>query len=129
MLDTIAERAIDAGFSVSRSKANENPPDRLASLLLLALRSGPSRVLSRKVFESLAPYRDHPLWLIDRIIGVIEDHASQKPLLIALDDVQWADRLTLSCLRIMPPRLAGLPVVCGDCGARPGSVDDRCRVR
>ncbi len=120
VLDTIAERAIDAGFSVSRSKANESHQIAPLALLLLALRSGPSPVLSRKVFESLAPYRDHPLWLIDRIIGVIEDHASQKPLLIALDDVQWADRLTLSCLRIMPPRLAGLPVVWAIAARDPG---------
>lgn len=111
LLDALAECAIDAGFSVSRSKGNESHQIAPLALLLLALRSGPSPVLSRKAFESLAPFRDHPLWLVDRIIGVIEDRASQKPLLIVLDDVQWADRLTLSCLRIMPSRLAGLPVV------------------
>ncbi|MGA7745641.1 MAG: hypothetical protein WCA52_01380, partial [Candidatus Aquilonibacter sp.] len=33
------------------------------------------------------------------------------PVLIALDDIQWADRLTLSCLRLMPLRLAGSPIV------------------
>ncbi|HTA53861.1 MAG TPA: ATP-binding protein, partial [Candidatus Acidoferrales bacterium] len=73
LLDALAERAIDASFSVSRSNANESHQIAPLALLLLALRSGPSPVLSRKAFESLAPYRDHPLWLVDRIIGVIED--------------------------------------------------------
>ena len=52
LLDALAERAIDAGFSVSRSKANESHQIAPLALLLLALRSGPSPVLSRKAFES-----------------------------------------------------------------------------
>ena len=120
LLDTLAERATGAGFSVVRSKADESHLIAPMAPLLLALRSGSSPVLSREAFESLASYRNHPLWLIDRIVGVIEDHASKKPLLIALDDVQWADRLTLSCLRIMPPRLAGLPIVWAIASRDPG---------
>jgi DNA-binding CsgD family transcriptional regulator len=120
LLDTVVERAIEAGFSVVRSKADESHQVAPMAPLLLALRSGSSPVLSREAFESLASYRNHPLWLIDRIVGIIEDHASKKPLLIALDDVQWADRLTLSCLRIMPPRLAGLPIVWAIASRDPG---------
>lgn len=111
LLEETARRAIAAGFSVARSKADEG--DQIAPMapLLLALRSGNPPIVSREAFESLAPYRDDPLWLIDRVIGILEDRAFETPVLIALDDVQWADRLTLSCLRIMPPRLAGLPIV------------------
>ena len=111
LLDETASRAIAMGFSIARGKADEGDQVAPMALLLLALRSGNAPIVSRSVFESLAPFRDHPLWLIDRIIGILEDCASKAPVLIALDDVQWADRLTLSCLRIMPPRLAGLPIV------------------
>lgn len=111
LLDTMVGNAATSGFSVARSKADETHQIAPMAPLLLALRSGTSPVLSRKAFESLAPYRDHPLWLIDRIIGIIEEQASKKPLLIVIDDAQWSDRLTLSCLRIMPPRLAGLPII------------------
>jgi DNA-binding CsgD family transcriptional regulator/PII-like signaling protein len=120
LLDTVVERAIEAGFSVVRSKADESHQIAPMAPLLLALRSGSSPVLSREAFESLASFRNHPLWLIDRIVGIIEGHASKKPLLIALDDVQWADRLTLSCLRIMPPRLAGMPIVWAIASRDPG---------
>ena len=111
LLEETAHRATAAGFSVARSKADEGDQIAPMALLLLALRFGKHPIVTRGAFESLAPYRDHPLWLIDRIIGILEDRASKGPVLVALDDIQWADRLTLSCLRIMPPRLAGLPIV------------------
>src|SRR5271156_1739244 len=34
----------------------------------------------------------------------------RSPLAIAIDDVQWADQLSLFALRIIPQRLAGLPI-------------------
>jgi DNA-binding CsgD family transcriptional regulator/tetratricopeptide (TPR) repeat protein len=111
LLDSLTSHAYANGFAVARGKADEG--DQIAPMapLLLALRSGKAPVVSRRLFESLATYRDHPLWLIDRIIGILEDRASKAPVLIVLDDLQWADHLTLSCLRIMPERLAGLPIV------------------
>jgi len=111
VLDAIVAQAVGRGFSVGRSKADEG--DQIAPMapLLLALRSGKKPLLSDAAFADLTPLRDHPVWLIDRIIGVLEERALQSPVLVALDDVQWADRLTLSCLRIMPSRLTGSPVV------------------
>jgi len=111
VLDALVAEAERLGFVVGRSKADEG--DQIAPMapLLLALRSGKNPLLSDAAFADLAPLRDHPLWLIDRIIGVLEERALRGPVLVVVDDVQWADRLTLSCLRIMPPRLTGSPVV------------------
>ncbi|MEA2787475.1 MAG: hypothetical protein QOF71_3579 [Candidatus Eremiobacteraeota bacterium] len=111
VLDAILEQAVGRGFRVGRSKTDEG--DQIAPMapLLLALRSGEKPLLSDAAFAELTPLRDHAVWLIDRIIGVLEERALQEPILVALDDVQWADRLTLSSLRIMPARLSGSPVV------------------
>ena len=111
VLGAIVAEAQRRGFSVGRSKADEG--DQIAPMapLLLALRSGKEPLVSDTAFASLTPLRDHPLWLIDRIIGLLEERTLQAPVLVSLDDVQWADRLTLSCLRIMPSRLSGSQVV------------------
>ncbi|MDB5094310.1 MAG: Regulatory protein luxR family, partial [Candidatus Eremiobacteraeota bacterium] len=111
VLDSLVDEAEAMGFVVGRSKADEG--DQIAPMahLLLALRAGKKPVLSDAAFAELTPLRDQPVWLIDRIIGALEERALQAPVLVVVDDVQWADRLTLSCLRIMPARLTGSPVV------------------
>jgi DNA-binding CsgD family transcriptional regulator len=111
VLDQIIERAEHSGFAVGRSKADETDQIAPMALLLLALRHGANPLVSRQAFSDLAPLRDQPLWLIDQLIAILEERSMQTPILIALDDIQWADRLTRSCLRLMPARLAGSPIV------------------
>jgi hypothetical protein len=111
VLDALVADALGRGFGIGRSKADEGDQVAPTAPLLFALRSGKEPLLSNAAFADLTPLRDHPLWLIDRIIGALEDSALKTPVLVVLDDVQWADRLTLSCLRIMPSCLTGSPVV------------------
>ncbi|MBO0871326.1 MAG: hypothetical protein J2P15_22455, partial [Micromonosporaceae bacterium] len=49
-------------------------------------------------------------WLIDEIRENIEAFARHQPLLIALDDVQWADELTVLALNTLIPAVATVPV-------------------
>jgi DNA-binding CsgD family transcriptional regulator/tetratricopeptide (TPR) repeat protein len=111
VLDALVDEAEGRGFVVGRSKADEGDQIAPMAQLLLALRAGKKPLLSDAAFAELTPLRDQPVWLIDRIIGALEERALQAPVLVVVDDVQWADRLTLSCLRIMPARLTGSPVV------------------
>ena len=111
MLDALVADAARRGFGVGRSKADESDQIGPMAPLLLALRSGRDPLVSAAAFGGLTPLRDQPLWLIDRIIGLLEERALRSPVLVVLDDVQWADPLTLSCLRIMPPRLSCSPIV------------------
>ncbi|MDB5027436.1 MAG: putative HTH-type transcriptional regulator, partial [Candidatus Eremiobacteraeota bacterium] len=111
VLDALVDEAEARGFAVGRSKADEGDQIAPMAQLLLALRAGKKPLLSDAAFAELTPLRDQPVWLIDRIIGALEERALQAPVLVVVDDVQWADRLTLSCLRIMPARLTGSPVV------------------
>ena len=111
VLERIVQRAERSGFAVGRNKADETDQIAPMALLLLALRHGSDPLVTRQAFSDLAPLRDQPLWLIDQLIAILEERSMNTPILIALDDVQWADRLTFSCLRLMPARLAGSPIV------------------
>lgn len=111
VLRDVVEQAARAGFRVGCGKAEQGDQIAPGAPLLVALRSGPRPLLGGEAFAGLASLHDKPLWLIDRIAALVEDLAADSPVLIAVDDVQWADRLTRFALRVLPARLAGSPVV------------------
>ncbi|MET9018351.1 AAA family ATPase [Actinopolymorpha sp. NPDC004070] len=99
------------GFTACVGKAEEL--DRISPMatLLLALRGGRTPLLSEGDLAAVGPLLDQQLWLVDRIAAPLEERAQQTPILIAVDDVQWADPLTLFALRLLPPRLSSSPIV------------------
>ncbi len=111
VLRAVVEQASRAGFKVGTGKAEHGDQIAPGAPLLVSLRSGPHPLLPGDAFASLAPLYDQPLWLVDRISALLEELAVHGPVLIAVDDVQWADRLTRFALRVLPARLAGSPVV------------------
>jgi DNA-binding CsgD family transcriptional regulator len=111
LLANVAEHAVRSGFVVGTGKAEHGDQIAPGAPLLVSLRSGPRPLLPGDAFASLAPLYDKPLWLVDRISGLLEELAVGAPVLIVIDDVQWADRLTRFALRVLPARLAGSPVV------------------
>jgi DNA-binding CsgD family transcriptional regulator/tetratricopeptide (TPR) repeat protein len=111
VLRTVVEQASRAGFQVGSGKAEQSDQIAPGAPLLVSLRSGPHPLLAADAFAGLAPLYDQPLWLVDRISALLEELAVHSPVLIAIDDVQWADRLTRFALRVLPARLAGSPVV------------------
>ncbi len=106
-----AEQARRQGFAVGIGKTEEIDQIAPGAPLLVALRSGPQPLLDAEAFAGLAPLYDRPLWLIDRIADLLAERAARQPVLIGLDDVQWADPLTRFALRLLPSRLTGSPVV------------------
>ncbi len=111
LLREIIEQATRTGFRVGGGKAEDGDQIAPGAPLLVALRSGPDPLLSGDAFASLAPLYDKPLWLVDRIGALLEELAAAGPVLVTVDDVQWADRLTRFALRVLPARLSGSPVV------------------
>jgi DNA-binding CsgD family transcriptional regulator/tetratricopeptide (TPR) repeat protein len=111
VLHATVEQASRSGFKVGSGKAEYGDPIAPGAPLLVALRSGPHPLLPGDTFAGLAPLYDKPLWLVDRISALLEELAVGAPVLIAIDDVQWADPLTRFALRVLPARLAGSPVV------------------
>ncbi|SNT12373.1 regulatory protein, luxR family [Streptosporangium subroseum] len=50
------------------------------------------------------------LWLAEQVQTSLEERTGSGPLLVTLDDLQWADPATLMALRTLPSRLASRPV-------------------
>ena len=108
---SVAERALPAGYVVGIGKAEEIEQIAPGAPLLIALRSGGHPLLSAQEFGALAPLHSEPLWLIDRIADLLDEHSQQAPILIAIDDYQWADPLSRFAVRTLAGRMVGLPVV------------------
>jgi DNA-binding CsgD family transcriptional regulator len=100
-----------AGLVVAAGAAGEL--DELAPLasLLTALRAGTPPLVPAKVFHSLDGSGDQRAAVLDRLGAGLEARARESPLLIALDDVQWADSATLLAVRVLTLQLASYPVV------------------
>ncbi|GAA5014023.1 helix-turn-helix transcriptional regulator [Actinopolymorpha pittospori] len=111
LLEAVVEQAERSGFAAGVGKAEELDQISPMAPLLLALRGSRPPLLSESDLADLGPLFDQQLWLVDRIAGSLEERAQSGPVLIAVDDVQWADPLTLFALRLLPSRLSGSPIV------------------
>ncbi|MEU7295268.1 AAA family ATPase [Streptomyces exfoliatus] len=99
------------GFVVSHGRAEEL--HELAPLASLAsgLLHGDPPLLSSTDFADLAGHHDQRIWLVERLAQLVEERSAGTPVLIAVDDVQWADPLSRFALSVMPARLLSSPVL------------------
>ncbi|HEX6352825.1 helix-turn-helix transcriptional regulator [Actinophytocola sp.] len=111
MLAEAAAQAGELGLTVAEGRATEL--DRIApfSTLLTALSVCDPPVLDKDGLAGLRDHADSRFWLIDRLGGVLESYSHARPLVVSLDDVQWADELTALTLRVLVPALRSLPVL------------------
>ncbi|MGY3340356.1 DNA-binding CsgD family transcriptional regulator [Streptomyces filamentosus] len=103
--------ARDRGFLVSHGHAEEL--HELAPLASLAsgLLHGDPPLLAAADFADLAGHHDQRIWLVERLAQLIEERSAGTPVLIAVDDVQWADPLSRFALGVLPARLLSSPVL------------------
>ncbi|GAB3900550.1 hypothetical protein GCM10027612_62390 [Microbispora bryophytorum subsp. camponoti] len=109
MLDVAAATATRWGFRVVRGVADE-----LAQLMPLA-------PLISALEESGCPLRtgdngvpgpvDRRLLLLERLQGPLEALVAHGPVLLTLDDVHWADPMTLLALRSLTVDFASTPLI------------------
>ncbi|WP_344385142.1 helix-turn-helix transcriptional regulator [Asanoa iriomotensis] len=111
VLDAIGAQATGMGFHTGAAKADEIGRISPGAPVLLAMRSGAKPLLDSTAIAEFDGLVDHPLVLLDRVGARLERVASVAPVLIVVDDVQWADQLSRLALRVLPERLAGDPVV------------------
>ncbi len=75
-----------------------------------ALFDGAEPLLEREALPALHALPEQRYWLLQDIQALLERAALEQPLLVCLDDLQWADRGTAAALRALPDRLAALPI-------------------
>jgi DNA-binding CsgD family transcriptional regulator len=111
LLRAAVARARQLGFRAGCGTAD--PIDAVVDLAALteALFDGEPPLLDRSALPSTHASPEQRFWLLQDIQGLLERAAMSGPVLVGLDDVQWADNGTAAALRALPQRLADLPIV------------------
>jgi DNA-binding CsgD family transcriptional regulator len=111
LLSEICAHATRMKIRVGRSKCDPIEQVWPGAPVIAALRAGQDPLTTAEQYEQIAHVVSEPLLLADHIASRLEDLAAVHPLLVAIDDLQWADRVSRFLLRSLLSRLAGLPVV------------------
>ena len=80
------------------------------AVLMEALFGGAESLIDRAALGSRDGGREEPFWLLQDVETLMEHAALRQPLLVCLDDVQWADAGCGFALRMLTQWLASLPV-------------------
>jgi len=78
--------------------------------LMTALFDGSHPLLERSALAELRSLPEQRYWLLQDLEMLLERAALAGPVVISLDDLQWADSGTAAALLALPVRLADLPV-------------------
>ena len=80
------------------------------AVLMEALFGGAESLVERTALGSRDRSREERFWLLQDVQTLLERAALRQPLLVCLDDVQWADAGCGFALRMLTQWLASLPV-------------------
>jgi DNA-binding CsgD family transcriptional regulator len=111
LLSEIRSRATAMAFRIGSGKCDQIEQVWPGAPVIAMLRSGPAALVSAADYEKITRLVSEPLLLADQIASSLENAALAGPLLIAIDDFHWSDRVTRFTVRTLIPRLIGLPVV------------------
>jgi len=111
LISAASQRAAQLGFAVGCGLADPADADYPLALLFAAMRSGTVPLLSTETMRGLARKDDSGLWLLDALAEALAERAAEGPVLLALDNVDRADKLSRLALRQLPGRLVEMPVV------------------
>jgi len=110
LLEQVVSAARDAGFAAGHGAADPGGAAVQLAVLMDALFQGSAPVLDRSALGDLHASPEQRYWLLQDIQTLLEQAALRQPVLIGLDDLQWADSGTAAAVRSLPGRLATLPV-------------------
>lgn len=111
LLSAVADQARALGFAVAGSKCDEIDRFSPGAPIVAALRPGAAPMLPPAVFEQVTAVLGEPLLFAERVTTGLEDIAAHRSVLLVIDDLQWADRVTRLVLRTLCHRTVGLPVI------------------
>jgi len=110
LLGEVAAMARRLSIGVGCGVADPSDTVVQLSVLMEALFEGPSSILERAALGDAHASPEQRYWLLQDLEALLEGQALKGPLLICLDDVQWADSGTAAALRALPSRLATVPI-------------------
>jgi DNA-binding CsgD family transcriptional regulator len=110
LLAEVAAIARGMAIRVGSGAADADESVVQLSALMEALFGGPAPLLSRADLRDDHSSPEQRYWLLQDLEALLERAALAAPLLVCLDDMQWADTGTSAALRALPARLATVPV-------------------
>ena len=111
-------------YRVGSSKCDAIEQIWPAAPVVAALRQGREPLLTAADYEHVHRLTEQPLLLAERVAAHLEQVAERGPLMIAVNDVQWADRVSRFVLRTVLARSVGLPIVLALAGRDPAIASE-----
>jgi len=111
LLEEICRQAARMSIRVGWSKCDSIEQVWPGAPVIAALRAGRDQLTMATEYEQITGLVSESLPLADRTVSGLEVLAALQPLLIAINDLQRADRVSRFLSRSLVSRLAGLPVV------------------
>ena len=111
-------------YRVGSSKCDAIEQIWPAAPIMATLRQGREPLLAAADYEQMHPLTQQPLLLAERVAAHLQQVAERGPLMIAVDDVQWADRVSRFVLRTLLARSVGLPIVLALAGRDPAIASE-----
>ncbi len=104
--------SVGRSMRVAVGSGASEPGESIVELaaLLATLFDGPAPLLDRRELQGLPAQPEQRYWVLRDLEAMLERAALASPLLICIDDAQWADGGTAAALRTLPGQLAGLPI-------------------
>jgi hypothetical protein len=110
LLAEVITVARSLGVRVGASAADPSESVVELAALLATLSDASSPLVDRDAFGGLRRDSGQRFWLLRDLESLLERAALEGPIMIAIDDVHWADSGTAAALRTLPIRLSGLPI-------------------
>jgi DNA-binding CsgD family transcriptional regulator len=111
LLEEAVSRAGRAGVRAAVGQADVDDNVVPMAPLMAACFGGNASLLDRNGLSALRVLRGDRYWVLLELEAQLERAALEHPMLICLDDLQWADAGTVEALRVLPARLGGVPIV------------------
>lgn len=106
LLEQAERMALEHGLRVLRGAGAVAAQTIPLAPLLDALTDTEDPPVDARVLRELSGSQDQRYWLLRELEERLERAAQAGPVVIALDDLQWADAATLNAVGVLPRRLA-----------------------
>jgi predicted ATPase len=110
LLQSARELAVSSDFVVCQGDCDKLDQMTPLAPLVTALRSSTPSLIDRADERALRSTAE-PMWAVERLGAVLDRATALQPTLVTVDDSQWADRVTLLSLCVLPTRLFAVPVL------------------